>query len=84
MVSIISNKNEDLLNSNNNRSKPKFLRLQWDIVVFRLVVYMLNMIRFNLLFLYKILYIEISFTVHLGIMRVKHCFEQAPLLETKG
>ena len=26
-----------ILNSNNNRSKPKFLTLLWDIVVFRLV-----------------------------------------------
>ena len=39
------------------RRKPKFLKLLWDIVVFRLVVYLLNMIRLNLLFLYKILYI---------------------------
>ena len=31
---------EKLLNSNN----PKFLRLLWDIVVFRLVEYLLNMI----------------------------------------
>ena len=29
--------NEKLSNSNNNRSNPKFLRLLWDIVVFKLV-----------------------------------------------
>ena len=56
IFSIISLKNEKLLNSNNNGSKPKFLRLLWDIVVFRLVVYLLNMIRLNLIFLYKILF----------------------------
>jgi len=38
------------LNLNNNTSKPKFLRLLWDIVNFRLVVHLLNMIRLNLLF----------------------------------
>ena len=43
-MSIISIKNEKLLNSNNKRSKPEFLRLLWDIVVFRLVAYLLNMI----------------------------------------
>ena len=32
--------NEKLLHSNNDRSKPKFLRLLWDIVVFRLVAYL--------------------------------------------
>ena len=41
-----------LLNSNNDRSKPKFLRLLWDIVVFRLVAYLLNMIGLNLPFVY--------------------------------
>ena len=30
-----------------------FLRLLWDIVIFRFVVYLLNMIRLNLLILYK-------------------------------
>ena len=30
-----------------------FLRLLWDIVIFRLVVYLLNMISLNLLILYK-------------------------------
>ena len=44
-------------NSNNNRSKPKLLRLLWDIVVFKLVAYLMNMIRLNLRFLYAILYI---------------------------
>ena len=47
--------NEKLLNSNNNRTKPQLLRL-WDIVVFRLVAYLLNMIWLNLLFSYKIWY----------------------------
>ena len=50
ILSVISIKNVKLLKSNNNRSNPKFLRLLWDIVVFRLVVYLLNMIRLNLLF----------------------------------
>ncbi len=54
ILSIKSIKNEKLLNSNYVRGKPKFLRLPWDIVVFRLVVYLLNMIRINLLFLYNI------------------------------
>ena len=57
ILSIISVKNEKLLNSNNNRSKPKLLRLLWDSVVFRLVAYLLNIIYLNLLFIYKILYI---------------------------
>ena len=57
ILSVISIKNVKILKSNNNRSNPKFLRLLWDIVVFRLVVYLLNMIRLNLLFLYKIIYI---------------------------
>ena len=49
-LSIKSFKNEKSLNSNNNRSKSKLLRLLWDIVVFRLVAYLLNMICLNLLF----------------------------------
>ena len=49
ILSIISVKNEKILNSNNNRSKPKLLRLLWDIVVFRLVAYLLNIISLNLL-----------------------------------
>ena len=57
ILSIISIKNEKLFNSNNERSKPKFHRLLWNIVDFRLVMYLLNMILLNLLFLYKILYI---------------------------
>ena len=59
MLTIISFINGKLLNSNNDRSKPKFLRLLLDIVVFRLVVYLLNMVRLNLLVLYTILYIQI-------------------------
>ena len=56
---IISIKNKNLLNSNNNRSKPKFIRLLRDIVVFRWVAYLLNMICLNLRFLHKILCIWI-------------------------
>ena len=48
-----NSESEKILNSNNNWGKPKFLRLLWDIVAFRLVVYLLNMIRLNQLFLYK-------------------------------
>ena len=44
ILSILSIKNEKLLNSNNNRSKLEFLRVLWDIVVFRLVAYSLNII----------------------------------------
>ena len=55
ILSIISIKNEKLFNSNNERSKPKFHRLLWNIVDFRLVMYLLNMILLNLRFLYKIL-----------------------------
>jgi len=43
---ILSNlyiKNEKLLNSN-NRSKPEFVRLLWDIIVFRLVACWLKII----------------------------------------
>ena len=54
ILSIISIKNEKLLNSNYNRSKPKLLRLLCDIVVFRLVAYLLNMICLNLWISYKI------------------------------
>jgi len=53
---IISIKNEKILNANNNRSKSEFFRLLWDIVVFRLVVHLLNMICFKLRILYQILY----------------------------
>ena len=42
-LSIISIKNEK--NENDyNRSKPEILRLLWDIVIFRLVAYLLNII----------------------------------------
>ena len=47
-------KNEKLLNSNTNRSKPYLFRLLWVIIVFRLVAYLLNMICLKLRFLYKI------------------------------
>jgi len=56
--------NEKLLNSNNNRSKPNFRRLLLDIVVFRLVVSLLNIIRLNLLFLYKFYVYRFSYKFH--------------------
>ena len=37
-----------------NMRKPEILRLLWDIVVFRLVAYLLNMICLILKLLYKI------------------------------
>jgi len=52
ILSIISIKNEKLLDINNNRSKPVFFRLFWDIVVFRLVADLLNMICLKLRILY--------------------------------
>ena len=52
--SIISIKNQK-----SKYNKPKLLRLLWDIIVFRLVVYLLNMICLNLLFLYNIWYFSI-------------------------
>ena len=45
--------------SNNNRSTPEFLRLLWNIVFFRLVAYLLNMIFLILRILYKILHIYV-------------------------
>ena len=45
-----------IINSNNNRSKPMFLKLLSDSVVYILVVYLLYIIRLNLLLLYQILY----------------------------
>ena len=47
-----------LLNLNNDRSKPKLLRLLREIVVFRLVAHLLNIMYLNLLILYKISYID--------------------------
>ena len=38
---------------NYDRSKPEFLRFLWDIVVFRLVAYLMNMICLNLIFYTK-------------------------------
>ena len=64
ILSIISIIDEKLLNSYNNRSKLKFLRLFWDIVVFRLVAYLLNMISLILRILYKILHMyEVRFGI---------------------
>jgi len=48
---------------NYNRSKPEILRLLWDIIIFRLVAYLLNMICLNLLLLYKIVYIYMNFRI---------------------
>ena len=56
LLSIISNKNATC-KKKYNRSKPDIIRLMWDIIVFRLVGYLLNMICLNLLLLYKIVYI---------------------------
>ena len=67
ILSVISIKNVKILKSNNNRSNPKFLRLLWDIVVFRLVVYLLNMIRLNLLFFLQDL-ISIDFRINLTVL----------------
>ena len=43
---------------NYNRSKPEILRLLWDIIVFTLVAYLLNMICLILQLLYKIAYMN--------------------------
>ena len=59
ILSIISIKNEKLLHSKNKRSKLEFLRLLWDIVIFRLVAYLLNIICLILRILYKILHIYV-------------------------
>ena len=44
---------------NYNRSKPEILRLLWEIIVFRLVSFLLNMICLKLQLLHKIAYIWI-------------------------
>ena len=44
ILSIISIKNEKLVNSNNYRSKPDFQAPLCDIAIFRLIAYLLNMI----------------------------------------
>ena len=46
---------------NYNRSKPEFLRFLWDIVVFRLVADLLNMICLDLLFLSKLYIYEFAY-----------------------
>ena len=43
-----------LFEFNNNRSKSEFYMFLWDILVFRLVAYLLNMICFKLRLLYQI------------------------------
>ena len=61
ILSIISIK---IANKNYNWSQPEILRLLWDIIVFILVAYLLNMICLNLLLLYTKLYIyEFSYTI---------------------
>ena len=68
--------------SNNNRSTPEFLRLLWNIVFFRLVAYLLNMIFLILRILYKILtYIRfgiffISISRDKNIYRTLKCLNQ--------
>ena len=54
---IISIKNAKYKLKNYIRSKPEILRLLWDIVVIRLVEYLLNMSCLTLQLLYKIAYI---------------------------
>ena len=66
--------NEKILNSNNNWGKPKFLRLLWDIVVSRLVVHLLNMIRLNQLFLYKISYMYYVYRFSYKFDKVEYQF----------
>jgi len=53
ILSTISIKTKKLLNSNNYMGKPKFYRLLWDIIVFRLFAYLLNIIWLIVRFLYK-------------------------------
>ena len=54
---IISIKNAKYKLKNYIRSKPEILRILWDIVVIRLVEYLLNMSCLTLQLLYKIAYI---------------------------
>ena len=59
ILSIIFIKNEKLLSSNNNRSKPEFFRLLWDVALFKLFAYLLNMICLKLRIVYQILHIKV-------------------------
>ena len=59
ILSIISIKNAKYKFKNYNMSKPDILRLLWDIIVYRLVTYLQNMICLILQLLYKIAYIWI-------------------------
>ena len=52
-------------NKNSNRSKPKIIWILLDIVVFRLVAYLRNMICLIPQLLYKITYIYIYFRINL-------------------
>ena len=56
VLSIIFVKNARKKLRNYNESKPEILRLLWDIIVFRLVAYLLNMICLIIQLLYKIAY----------------------------
>ena len=56
VLSIIFVKNAREKLRNYNESKPEILRLLWDIIVFRLVAYLLNMICLIIQLLYKIAY----------------------------
>ena len=56
ILSIIFIKNAKIKINNYNRSKPEIIWFLWDIVVFRLVLYLLNMICLYLQLLYKIAY----------------------------
>ena len=59
ILSIISIKNAKQKLKNCNRSKSEILMLLWDIVIFRLVAYLLNMICLILRTSYKISYIYV-------------------------
>ena len=59
ILSIISIKNEKLLSSNKNRNTPEFFKLLWDIVLFKLVAYLLNMICLKLRIVYQILHLKV-------------------------
>ena len=65
-MSTISIKNAKSKLKKYKRSKPEMLRLLWDIIVFRLVSYMLNMICLILLqLLYTISHIYVNFRINL-------------------
>ena len=57
----IKNAKCKLKKKNNNRIKPEILRFLWDIVVFRLVAYLLNMICLMLQLFSKLHIFEFSY-----------------------